>query len=59
MEDELDALKPAFAPPELHSWNIEDLDAYKDRLNAEISRIDEEIKTKKDVSAQAESLFKS
>ena len=59
MEDELDALKPALAPPELHSWNIEDLYAYKDRLNAEICRIDQVIKTKKDVSAQAESLFKS
>ena len=59
MEDEFDALKPAFAPPKLHSWNIEDLDAYKDRLKAEISRIDEAIKTKKDVSAQASTLFKS
>ena len=59
MEDELNALKPATVPPELHNWNIEDLDAYKDRLNKEISRIDEVINTKKDVSAQAESLFKS
>ena len=59
MEDEFDALKPAYAPAELNSWNIEDLEAYKDRLVAEISRIDAVIKTKKDVSAQAASLFKS
>ena len=59
MEDEVDRLKPAHAPAELHSWNIEDLKAYKDRLTEEISRIDEVIKTKKDVSAQADALFKS
>ena len=59
MEDEFDRLKPAFAPPELQSWNVEDLQAYKDRLTAEISRIDEVIKTKKDVNAQADALFKA
>ena len=59
MEDEFDALKPAFAPPELHSWNIEDLEAYKNRLTDEINRIDEVVKTKKDVTSQADALFKS
>ena len=39
MEDELNALKPATVPPELHNWNIEDLDAYKDRLNTEIAEL--------------------
>ena len=59
MDDDLDGLKPVHTPPELHSWNIEDLESYKDRLKAEISRIDEVIKTKKDVSSQADALFKS
>jgi len=59
MDDEFEALKPAHARRELHSWNLEDLDAYKDRLKAEIARIDEVIKTKKDVSSAAEALFKS
>ena len=59
MDDEFDALKLAFAPAELNSWNIDDLEAYKDRLVAEISRIDAVIKTKKDVRAQAAYLFKS
>ena len=59
MEDEFDTLKPAHTPPDLQSWNIEDLEAYKNRLTDEINRIDEVIKTKKDVSSQADALFKS
>ena len=59
MEDEFERLKPAHTPPELQSWNIADLIAYKDRLTAEIRRIDGVIKTKKDVSSQADALFKS
>ena len=59
MEDEFDTLKLAHTPPDLQSWNIEDLQAYKNRLTDEINRIDEVIKTKKDVSSQADALFKS
>ena len=59
MEDEFDTLKRAHTPPDLQSWNIEDLEAYKNRLTDEINRIDEVIKTKKDVTSKADALFKS
>ena len=59
MEDDFDALKPAYAPKSLHTWNVEDLKDYKEQLKAEIVRIDEILATKQDVSAKAEALFKS
>ncbi len=59
MDDDFDELKPAFAPKSFHDWNVEDLKDYKAQLRAEITRIDEILTTKQDVSAQAEALFKS
>ena len=59
MEDEFDALKPTYAPKSFYKWNVEDLNGYKENLKAEIVRIDEILKKKQDVSAQAEDLFKS
>jgi len=59
MDDELDAMKPAHAPQELHRWNLEDLEAYKARLMAEIDRIDDVIEGKSSVRTAAENLFKS
>jgi len=59
MEDDINALKPAYAPKSFYKWNIEDLRGYKEQLKAEIVRIDEILATKQDVSAQAEALFKS
>ena len=59
MEDDFDALKPAYAPKLFHAWNVEDLKDYKEQLKAEIVRIDEILATKQDVSAKAEALFKS
>tara|TARA_Y100000589_G_scaffold212111_1_gene199969 strand:- start:134 stop:313 length:180 start_codon:yes stop_codon:yes gene_type:complete len=59
MEDDFDALKPAYAPKSFHNWNIEDLKDYKEQLKAEIAIIDELLATKQDVSAQAQALFKS
>ena len=59
MDDELDAMKPAHAPQELHRWNLEDLEAYKAKLLAEVDRIDDVIKGKSSVRSAAENLFKS
>ena len=59
MEDDFDALKPAYAPKSFHNWNVEDLKDYKKQLKAEIARIDEILAKKQDVSAKAEALFKS
>lgn len=58
MDDELDGLKPAFAPKELQSWNIEDLEAYIGRLEAEIHRVKSAIDTKATVADAAKGLFK-
>ena len=59
MEDDFEALKPAYAPKSLFSWNVEDLKDYKEQLKAEIVKIDKVLKEKQDSSAQAEALFKS
>ena len=50
MEDDFDALKPAFAPKSFHNWNVQDLKDYKEQLKVEIVRIDEILATKQDVS---------
>ena len=59
MEDEIDALKPSYAPKSFDNWNVEDLRDYQEQLKAEIVRIDEILALKQDVSKQAEALFKS
>ena len=59
MEDELDALKPTERPAEFERWNVEDLKAYKDRLEAEIEKIDTVISGKSSVRDLADQLFKS
>ena len=59
MEDDFDALQSTYAPKSFHNWNIEDLKDYKEKLKAEIVRIDKILSTKQDVSVQAEALFKS
>ena len=59
MDDELNALKPTYAPESFNKWNVKDLNDYKEKLKAEIDRIDEALATKQGVSAQAEALFKS
>ena len=59
MEDDFDGSKPVYAPKSFHNWNVDDLEYYKKRLNAEIAKIDEILATKQNVSAQAEALFKS
>ena len=58
MEDELEKLKPAGRPAEMERWNVEDLKAYRDRLAAEIGRIDAALSGKDDVRTAADGLFK-
>jgi uncharacterized small protein (DUF1192 family) len=59
MNDDLEALKPGQQPAEFERWNIEDLEAYKARLKAEIDAIDAVINGKSSVRDLAENLFKS
>ena len=59
MEDELDALKPKQRPAEFERWNLEDSEAYKARLQAEIEKIDTVISGKSSVRDLADQLFKS
>lgn len=58
MEDELENLKPTGRPAEMERWNVEDLRAYRDRLGAEIERIDAVLSGKDTVRAAADDLFK-
>ena len=59
MEDEFDMLKPAGRPAEMERWNVEDLQEYKDRLKAEIDRIDGILSGKQSVRSAADALFKT
>ena len=59
MEDEVDGLKPSNRPAEFERWNVEDLEAYKTRLKAEIEKIDAVLKGKSSVRDLADQLFKS
>lgn len=59
MEDEFDALKPSQRPAEFERWNVEDLEAYKKRLLAEIEKIDTVLSGKSSVKDLADQLFKS
>lgn len=59
MDDELEPLKAGLNTKELERWNIEDLNAYKALLEAEIARIDSAINGKSSVKVMADNLFKS
>ena len=58
MDDEFEGLKPAFAPKALQNWNVEDLEAYIARLEAEIIRVKSALDTKSAVADAAKGLFK-
>lgn len=58
VEDEFDSLKPSGRPAEMERWNIDDLKAYKDKLAAEIARIDAVLDGKESVRSAADNLFK-
>jgi len=57
MEEEFEALKPGGAGPEMERWNLEDLQAYIDAMQAEIARVEAIIASKDSVSAAAAALF--
>ena len=57
MDDELEALKPAGAGPEMERWNVEDLEAYVAAMKAEIAKVEAIIAGKSSVNAAAEALF--
>ena len=51
MEDELEKLKPAGLPADMQSWNIEDLQNYIVRMEAEINHAKALIAGKDEISA--------
>ena len=57
MDDELERLKPGAMPTDMQSWNIEDLQAYIDRMKAEISTVEALIAQKNKVQSAAAALF--
>ena len=57
MDDEIERLKPGAMPPDMQSWNIEDLQAYIDAMRAEIVRVEELIAQKNRVQSAAAALF--
>ena len=57
MDDEIERLKPGAMPTDMQSWNIEDLQAYIDRMKAEISKVEALIKQKNKVQSAAAALF--
>jgi uncharacterized small protein (DUF1192 family) len=64
MDDESTPLDSGLAdqglnPAELERWNIEDLNAYKSKLLAEVSRVEAVISGKSSVQDMAKNLFKS
>lgn len=57
MDDEIERLKPGAMPADMQSWNIEDLQAYIDRMKAEISTVEALIAQKNKVQSAAAALF--
>ena len=57
MDEELDAMKPASTAAEMERWNVADLQAYIDRMRAEIARVEAIIAEKSTVNAAADALF--
>lgn len=58
MDEELDAMKPASIAAEMERWNVADLQAYIDRMRAEIARVEAIIAEKSTVNAAADALFR-
>ena len=57
MDDEIERLKPEAMPTDMQSWNIEDLQAYIDRMKAEIATVEALIAQKNKVQSAAAALF--
>ena len=58
-DDHLSHMQGGGTPPDLQSWNLEDLEDYIARLKNEITRVEAKMAEKKAVSSAAASLFKS
>ncbi|MGC6536851.1 MAG: DUF1192 domain-containing protein [Candidatus Puniceispirillaceae bacterium] len=58
-DDEFEALRPRQLPADLQSWNIEDLQAYINRLEAEIALVKAKMAEKESVGNAAAALFKN
>ena len=58
-DDQFSSIRKGGTPPDLQSWNLEDLEDYIETLSAEIIRVEAKIKEKKAVGSAAASLFKS
>ena len=59
MTDDFEALQPRSVPKELNQWNIADLEAYIQNLQAEIDKCKKVIADKKHLTSAADALFKS
>lgn len=57
MDDELEALRPAGVGTEMERWNVEDLQAYIDRMKAEIAKVETILAGKNSVNEAAAALF--
>ena len=57
MDDEIQRLKPRAMPADMQSWNIEDLQAYIERMKAEISTVEALIAQKNKVQSAAAALI--
>ena len=57
MFDEIERLKPRAMPADMQSWNIEDLRAYIDAMEAEIVSVKALIAQKNQVQSAAAALF--
>lgn len=56
--EELEPTKKPKKPKDLSGWNIEDLEAYIEAMEAEIGRARETIEQKRGVASAADALFK-
>ena len=57
MDDELEALRPAGVGTEMQRWNVEDLQAYIDRMKAEIAKVETILAGKNSINEAAAALF--
>lgn len=57
MDDELEALRPAGVGTEMERWNVEDLQAYIDRMKVEIAKVETILADKSSVNEAAAALF--
>lgn len=56
--EDLEPKNQLLKPKDLSSWNIEDLEAYIERMREEIDRAQAMIETKQGINSAADALFK-